>query len=135
LKKFGAIKVKDFHLVSLVSGVYKIIAKFLPNRLSRVVEKIISKIHNAFVIGRQILDFILIANECLDSRIRLGEPGVLYKLNIEKAYDKVNWEFLLYLLRRCSFGEKYHSWIEFCISLVRFFVLVNDNPYGLFSSS
>jgi hypothetical protein len=114
LKKFGATKVKDFHPISLVSGVYKIIAKFLPNRLSRVVEKIISKIHNAFVIGRQILDFILIANECL---------------------DKVNLEFLLYLLRRCSFGEKYHSWIEFCISLVRFFVLVNDNPYGLFSSS
>jgi hypothetical protein len=52
-----AIDLKDFRLVSLVSGVYKIIA----NRLRRVVEKIISKSHNAFVKGRKILDLVLIS--------------------------------------------------------------------------
>jgi len=51
-KKFGAVDLKDFRPISLVSGVYKIVAKVLANRLRRVVEKIISNPQNAFVKGR-----------------------------------------------------------------------------------
>jgi hypothetical protein len=50
---------------------------------------------------------------------------VLCKLDIEKAYDHINWKFLLYMLRRCGFGEKRCSWIEHYISSLCFSILVN----------
>jgi hypothetical protein len=101
-----------------VSRVYKIIAKVLANRLKRTIEKIISKPHNAFVRGRLILESMLIANECLDSMIRSREPWVLGQLDIEKAYEHFNCNFLVYFLGRCGFGEKWPSWIMHYISSV-----------------
>ena len=103
-KKGGVEDLRDFKPISLVGGLYKWLAKVLVNRLKLVVGKVVSKAQNAFVEGRQILDAALVANEVIDLILKSNEGAVLCKLDIEKAYDHVDWS-LLSVMDMMGFGE------------------------------
>ena len=104
LKKGGAEYLRDFRPIRLVGGLYKWLAKVLVNWLKLIVGKVVSKAQNAFE-GRQIVDVALVANEVIDSILKSNEGAMLCKLDIEKAYDHMDWSFLL-VMGVMGFGEK-----------------------------
>ena len=83
-KKGDAKDLKDFRPISLVGGLYKLLAKVLANRLKRIIGKVISPAQNAFVEGRQILDAALIANEGVGSWLRRNESGLYASWILQK---------------------------------------------------
>lgn len=89
-KREGADQLSDFRPVSLVGSIYKIISKCLAQRLKEVLLVLISREQGAFLQGKTMADGVLCANELIDGVIRDEKPGVLCKLDLEKAYDHVN---------------------------------------------
>ncbi|RVW93099.1 Trafficking protein particle complex II-specific subunit 130-like [Vitis vinifera] len=134
-KKGGAEDLGEFRPISLLGGLYKLMAKVLANRLKKVLGKVVSMDQNAFVRGRQILDASLIANEVIDFWYKRKEKRLICKLDIEKAYDSINWNFLMKVLQKMGFGTRWMEWIWWCISIAKFSILVNGIPAGFFSSS
>ncbi|WMV29912.1 hypothetical protein MTR67_023297 [Solanum verrucosum] len=73
----GAKELTDFRPISLIGSVYKIVSKLLTQRIKMVMHKLVGPQHLAFIKGRQIIDAILMANECVDARTRSRIPGIL----------------------------------------------------------
>ncbi|RVW53855.1 LINE-1 reverse transcriptase-like [Vitis vinifera] len=133
-KKGGAEDLGDFRPISLVGSLYKLLAKVLANRLKKVLNKVVSGDQNAFVRGKQILDASLMANEVIDFWHKRKEKGLICKLDIEKAYDSINWKFLMKVLVKMGFGSRWLDWIWWCISTAKFSVMINGVPTGFFSN-
>ena len=119
---------KDFRPINLVGWLYKWLTKVLANRLKEVLAKVISMSQNVFVEGRESMDEVLIANKAIDSILKSNRGAILCKLDIEKAYDHVDWSFLLAVLEKMGFGERCRRWIKWCLSTARFSVMVNGCP-------
>lgn len=97
--------------------------------------KLVNEYQGAFVKDRQILDGVLISSECIDNRLKQKNPGVLCKIDMEKAFDHVKWKSLLRILEKHGFGGRWISWIRWCISSANITMLVNGSNTEKFKPS
>lgn len=65
----------------------------------------------------------------------MGRAGVVYKIDMEKTYDHVNWSFLDEVMQKMGFGQRQRNWIKICVSSPSFSVLINGIPKGFFKGS
>uniref|UniRef100_A0A803P9R9 Reverse transcriptase domain-containing protein n=1 Tax=Cannabis sativa TaxID=3483 RepID=A0A803P9R9_CANSA len=126
-------KVSDYRPLSLCNVIYKVISKCLANRMKLSMEKVISENQSAFIKGRQIQDNAIIGFESLHcmkkGRFGNGKKMAL-KLDMSKAYDRVEWDFLEEMMRCLGYEEQWISKIMGCVKTVTFSVLLNGEARG-----
>ncbi|GKV32111.1 hypothetical protein SLEP1_g40740 [Rubroshorea leprosula] len=120
-------KIEDFRPISLIGSMYKIIAKLLANRIRLVMGSVIGVQQTAFVKDRLLVDGVLVANEVIDEAKRRRKSSFILKLDFEKAFDKVSWSYLNYMLKRMGFGDKWANWIMECLSTSTVSFLINGS--------
>ena len=126
-------KVSDFRPISLCNVIYKLISKVLVNQLKKFLAKAILESQSAFLSGRLISDNVLVAFETLHhlKQKTQGKLGYMaLKLNMSKAYDRVECEFLEKTMWHLGLGDKLVSLIMSCITSVSYSVLLNGQLVG-----
>ncbi|XP_058217295.1 uncharacterized protein LOC131328358 [Rhododendron vialii] len=94
----------------------------------KVLPSIIGEAQAAFVGGKQILDGVLIANQVIHYWKQRRSGGLILKIDFEKAYDCVNWNFPLDMLNKFGCGRKWGEWVKACISTTSLSFLINGSP-------
>lgn len=128
-------RVTDFRPISLCNVIYRIIAKTIANRLKHILHYVIAPTQSAFIPNRLISDNTIIGYECLHKiRHSKGKKHglVALKLDVSKAYDRVEWPFLEQIMLRMGFSRRWVDLIMNCITTASFSVIVNGVAKGLF---
>lgn len=126
-------KVSDFRPISLCNVIYRIINKIIANRLKSILAYIIFNELSAFVPARLITDNIIVAYETMHAIRRKtgGKKGLMaLKLDMSKAYDRVEWPFLQAVMTKLGFSSKWVDRVMDCVSTTRFSFLVGGSPTG-----
>ncbi|XP_058723174.1 uncharacterized protein LOC131594977 [Vicia villosa] len=97
----------------------------MASRLRSVLGKLVSDNQSAFIPGRNILDGVLMANEVMDLTKREKRSCMVLKVDFEKAFDCVNWNFLRFILKKICFGERWMKWMEGCVFSSSMSVIIN----------
>ena len=133
-KKGKPRRVTDFRLISLCNVIYRIVAKSIANRFKQILHQIISPMQSAFIPDRLITDNVIVGYECLHKiRHCKGRKNglVALKLDVSKAYDRLEWSFIEQTMKRMGFSQNWIGLVMKCISSISFSLIINGSVRGL----
>jgi hypothetical protein len=125
-KKENAVQIEQYRPICLLNVSFKVFTKVGTNRVTEVAHKVVRPTQTAFMPGRHILEGVVVLHETIHELHRNKMNGVLLKLDFEKAYDKVNWDYLQQALRMKGFDPKWCKWIQEFVSKGSVGIKVND---------
>lgn len=96
----GACIVTDYRPISLINSCMKLVTTILAVRLNKVLQNLVSTTQSGFMKGRQTTDSILVASEVIQGLKSKCIKGLVLKLDFEKAFDTISWNFLFKLLEK-----------------------------------
>jgi hypothetical protein len=119
--------INHYRPIGLCNVVYKTISKLLVSRILPLLDKLISPCQSAFTPGRWIAENQLIVHEILHSFKKSKAKGgfITVKIDLQKAYDQVNWNFFRAVLVNFGFQDTFVNWIMECVTTTTLSVLVN----------
>lgn len=107
-----ASKIQQFRPICLLNCLYKLITKVLTIKIEPFAPQLIHANQTAFMKGRNIASGIMCLHEIMHETKRRKETGILFKIDFEKAYDKVSWKLLFDCLHMRGFNDKWCDWIK-----------------------
>src|SRR3954469_3015910 len=125
-KVLEAERIQQYRPICLLNVSFKIFTKVATIRLNSVAHHVVKPTQTAFMQGRNILDGVVVLHETVHEMHTKKLNGVIFKIDFEKAYDKVKWSFLQQTLRMKGFSEEWCALIHSCVSGGSVAVNVND---------